>query len=218
MDLKAIVRKRYTTKKYNPSKKIPADLFEQLIDALQYTPTSINSQPYHFIIAETPNGKSRIAKSMEGDMYSYNHSKVIDASHVVVICAKTDMDKAYIQNILDQEEQDGRIASPEKKQKTVDLYSRYIHMHKEIFHDLQTWMDKQAYIALGTLLLGAATLGIDATPIEGFDHKILDNEFNLHDQGYKSLVTIALGYRADDDYNAELPKSRLPKEQIFSFF
>ena len=38
-------------------------------------------------------------------------------------------------------------------------------------------------LALGTLLLGAATLGIDATPIEGFDPQALDQELALNEKG-----------------------------------
>ncbi len=52
-------------------------------------------------------------------------------------------------------------------------------------------------------------LGIDALPIEGFDSKIIDKEFDLKKQGYKSLVMVAIGYHLDNDFNLALPKSRL---------
>jgi nitroreductase/dihydropteridine reductase len=77
-------------------------------------------------------------------------------------------------------------------------------------------MEKQVYLALGTLLLGATTLGIDATPIEGFDLNILDQTLGLPQNGLKSVVLAALGYRSGEDFNANLPKSRLPREVTVS--
>ena len=77
-------------------------------------------------------------------------------------------------------------------------------------------MEKQVYLALGTLLLGAAALEIDATPIEGFDARVLNEALGLREQGMTSIVLVALGYRSADDFNAKLPKSRLPVETVIS--
>jgi nitroreductase/dihydropteridine reductase len=77
-------------------------------------------------------------------------------------------------------------------------------------------MEQQAYLALGTLLLGAASLGLDATPMEGIDRDALDRELGLADRGLRSLVMVSLGYRSDSDFNAALPKSRLPAERVFT--
>ncbi len=66
-------------------------------------------------------------------------------------------------------------------------------------------------------LLGAAALGIDATPMEGFDANSLDQELGLREQGYMALVVVGLGYRGESDFNAALPKSRLTREQVFTF-
>ena len=73
-----------------------------------------------------------------------------------------------------------------------------------------------AYLALGTLLLGAAAKGIDATPMEGIDRQALDEELGLAAQGLSSVVAVALGYRSDSDFNAALPKSRLPAERVLT--
>jgi nitroreductase/dihydropteridine reductase len=77
-------------------------------------------------------------------------------------------------------------------------------------------MQKQVYLALGTLLLGAGALGVDATPMEGFDARLLDEELGLRDKGFTSVVLVSLGYRNEGDFNARLPKSRLPAEAVFT--
>lgn len=69
---------------------------------------------------------------------------------------------------------------------------------------------------MGALLLGAATLGIDAVPMEGADLKALDEEFDLRSKGYTAVTVVSLGYRNKDDFNAELPKSRFNEETIIT--
>ena len=50
-----------------------------------------NIQPWHFIIADTKEGKARVAKGAQG-FYQFNEKKIMDASHVIVFCARTDAD------------------------------------------------------------------------------------------------------------------------------
>ena len=69
---------------------------------------------------------------------------------------------------------------------------------------------------MGTLLLGASALGVDAVPMEGMDFNTLDTEFGLSAKGLAPVAVVSLGYRKEDDFNAALPKSRLPEEQIIT--
>lgn len=45
---------------------------------------------------------------------------------------------------------------------------------------------------------------------------LLDEEFGLHEKGFRALVVVSLGYRAEDDFNAALPKSRLPETEVIT--
>lgn len=216
MDIGRIALSRHTCKAYDPVRKIPADQVEQLKTLLHNSPSSINSQPWHFIMASSEEGKARIAKATQHPVYSANGPKILNASHVVVFCARTTMDEAHITTITDREDRDGRFPDPDAK--TVQFKSRsfYVNLHRYDLKDTQCWMEKQAYLALGTLLLGAASLDIDATPIEGFDPRLLNEELGLRDKGLTSVVIAALGYRSGEDFNAKLPKSRLPVTAVIS--
>ena len=77
------------------------------------------------------------------------------------------------------------------------------------------WETKQAYIAMTALLYGAASLGIDSTPIEGFDENKMDKLLNLDNYGVHSVLVVTLGYDAEDDHNRTRPKSRLEQSKIF---
>jgi nitroreductase / dihydropteridine reductase len=214
VDITRIAAERYTTKAFDPQKRIEPMLMEKLQTLLHLTPSSINSQPWHFIIAASNEGKAQIARAAHGP-YGANEAKILDASHVVVLCANDGWSDAHMQEVVECEDEDGRFASAEAKEKTFAGRNFYVNLHKEL-GDTQSWMEKQVYIALGSLLFGAAALGIDATPIEGFDRTVLDKELGLKKRGLTSVVIAALGYRSADDFNANLPKSRLPVDQIIT--
>lgn len=216
MDIAQIALTRHTCKAYDPNRKIPADQVEQLKTLLRHSPSSVNSQPWHFIIVSSNAAKARVAKAMAHPVYSANGPKILNASHVVVCCARTALDETQITAITDQEELDGRFPNPDGKAAQFKSRSFYVNLHRFDFRDTQHWMEKQVYLALGTLLLGAATLGIDATPIEGFDSRLLNEELGLRDKGLTSVVIAALGYRSGEDFNAKLPKSRLPAATVIS--
>ena len=216
MDIARIALSRHTCKAYDPARKIPAEQIEQIKTLLRFAPSSVNSQPWHFIVASSEEGKARIAKAAQQGAYAANGPKILNASHVVVFCARTAMDDAHIAMLLAQEEADGRFPTPEGKEMQNRGRNYYANLHRLEAKDTQHWMEKQVYLALGTLLLGAAALEIDATPIEGFDARILNEELGLREKGTTSVVLAALGYRSPDDFNAKLPKSRLPAERVVS--
>lgn len=214
MNIADIAARRYTTKVFDAGRRIPAPQMEQLESLLRLAPSSINSQPWHFFIAGSEEGRARVAKAASGP-YGANGQKIRDASHVVVLCARTDFGDKHLEHILAQEERDGRFANAEAKEATGRGRGFYVNLHRER-QDTQHWMEKQVYIALGTLLFGAAALEIDACPMEGFDPVILDEELGLHEKGLTSVVLTALGYRAGDDFNASLPKSRFPEDELIT--
>lgn len=215
MTITQAVMQRYSTKSFDPAKKISADVMEEIKTLLRYSPSSVNIQPWHFIIAQSEEGKQRIAESTQPG-YEFNTAKITQASHVVLLCAKTDIDDAHINAVLEQEDKDGRFATPEHKAMNNGGRNFFVNFHKEKLSDLPHWLEKQTFLNLGALLLGAGALGVDAVPMEGMDFDTLNNEFSLSDKGLAPVAVVSLGYRSADDFNAALPKSRLPEEQIIT--
>jgi nitroreductase/dihydropteridine reductase len=215
MNILNIAQQRYTTKAFDANKRISDTDMAQIEELLRLSPSSINSQPWHFVIAGTEEGKALVAKGTTG-AYISNQTKVLNASHVIVLCSRATVDAEHLQRVVDQEALDGRVADDTAKANQFKGRSFYLNLHRFQNRDLQHWADKQVYLALGTLLLGVASMGIDACPIEGFDNALLDEALGLRDKGFSSTVVVALGYRSDSDVNAGLPKSRLPLSQIIT--
>ena len=205
MDILRHATTRHTAKAFDPARKIPEDQVARIETLLRCSPSSTNSQPWHFVLAATDEGKARIARAATST-YAYNEPKIRNASHVVVLCTRAAIDETYLQTLLDQEAREAQHRAR----------SYYVDRHRFELRDAQHWMEKQVYLALGTLLLGAATLGIDACPMEGFDQNVLDEELGLRARGFTSSVIVSLGYSSAEDFNAKLPKSRLPLETVLT--
>ncbi len=206
---------RYSTKEFDANKKISAADFQSLKDILRLSPSSTNIQPWHFVIADDDAGKARIAKGTQG-MFDFNTAKVKDASHVIIFCSRIYADDEFLHEVLDKENTDGRFAEPKFKEQMHQVRKMFLDIRRYEQKDEPHWLVEQVYLNMGALLLGAATLGIDTVPMEGADLKALDEEFELRSKGYTAVAVISLGYRSEDDFNADLPKSRLSEASIIT--
>jgi nitroreductase/dihydropteridine reductase len=215
MNIAEYAKRRHTAKAFDRSRSIPNETIEVLQTVLRHSPSSVNSQPWHFIFANSDESKERIAKATQSG-FAYNEDKIRNASHVVVFCARTDMDADHLDAVLNQEQSDGRFATSQGREGQSNSRNHYVNLHRFDQKDLQHWMEKQVYLALGTLLISAETQGVNACPMEGFDPRVLDAELGLNAQSLTSVVIVALGYSGSEDFNAKLPKSRLPSVSVFS--
>ena len=217
MNLKETLNWRYTTKAYDASKSIAEKDMKEIKNLLRMSPSSINLQPWHFIIAETKEGKERMAKGTQG-FFHFNESKITNASAVVLFCAKTDIDETYLKHLLASEDKNGRLPNEDVKNGLYGAMTAFTNIHKYDLKDVKHWVEKQVYLNIGSFLLGVGSLRIDATPMEGIDVKALDEEFGLREKGFTALVAVSIGYRSDSDFNStdKTPKSRLEAREIFT--
>lgn len=215
MNIADIATTRRTCKAFDPTRKIDPAAVEQIKTLLRFAPSSVNSQPWHYLIVSTEDVKEKIAATLTG-RFEYNAPRVRNASHVVVFCVRRDLDEAHLQALIEQETRDGRFPTPEAKEMQRNSRAFYTTLHSEQLKDLPHWTEKQVYIALGSLLFGAAALGIDVCPMEGIAAAAIDEALGLEARGLRCVVLTALGYGSAQDFNAALPKSRLPAASVIS--
>lgn len=213
INIAELATSRYSTKAFDPEKQIPDELITQIYSLLRYGASSVNLQPWHFLVAQSAQAKARIAQSTVPG-FAYNESKILNASHVVVFCARKDIDESHLQAILQQETADGRFANDEARSRQDSSRRSYVDLNRNAPGGIDAWIDKQIYLSLGSLLWGARALNIDACPMEGVDFKKLDAALELGTQNLRSVVVACLGYRSTADFNSTLPKSRLPQANV----
>lgn len=150
---------RYATKQFDTSRKIPADQWARLEEALLLSPSSAGLQPWAFVVVENP----AVREELKGA--SYGQAQITDASRMVVFAAKTDYTQAdidaYFERIVAVRNVPPEALAPFRGMVEGSVLSRQPA-------DKAVWLARQPYIALGVLLTTAALMGIDACPMEGF--------------------------------------------------
>jgi nitroreductase len=197
---------RYATKQFDPERKIPAEDWAALEEALLLTPSSYGLQPWNFIVVRDAAVREKLAVA------SWGQRQVTDASHLVVFAVKNDLNEAEIEKYVE------RIAAVRGVSRSSldgfrDMMIGAIVKGMDA-SQRKAWASRQAYIALGNFLNSAALLGIDACPMEGIEPEKYDEILALKDQGLSAVVVAAAGYRAAQDLYASLKKVRFPKEQV----
>lgn len=200
---------RYATKKFDPNKKISDDVWHALEQSLVLAPSSFGLQPWKFFVVRNPELRQQLIEP------SWGQTKVAEASHLVVLAIKTNINASDVAPYID------RVA--EVRQTPKDQLEGLENMIKGYLKDppfpLQPdkWSAKQVYIALGFFLYSAAMLGIDACPMEGFMPSKFDEILGLPEQGYSAVVICVAGYRAEDDQAADMAKVRYKTEQVVQY-
>lgn len=213
MNIIDVAKSRKTCKAYDTSRRLTSAQIEDIKTLLRYAPSSVNAQPWHYFLIESDAGKEKV---LPGFM-EFNRSKVVDSSITIIFAVKNTLGNTYAELITEQEDKDQRFSDDAGKEAVAAGREKFIMLNSNSQEQLNKWTEKQAYIALGTLLLGTAAMGLDATPIEGLWLEELDKILDLPNKDLHSIVAVTIGYSNEaEDYNAKLPKSRLPSEKIFT--
>ena len=200
---------RYATKVFNPDAKIPAETWATIEQALVLTPSSFGLQPWKFLVVQDQELREQLVP------HSWNQRQVADCSHLVVMTVKTNMTEADIDAFIH------RIA--EVRGGTPDALAGYRNMMVgDVVNGARSkivtwWAKMQAYIALGNAMTCAALLGVDSCPMEGFVAEKYDELLGLAKDGLTTAVLLPLGYRAESDRYASLPKVRFKTEDVVEY-
>lgn len=191
---------RYATKVFDATKKIPADVWGALEKSLVLTPTSFGLQPYQFLVVQDAAKRAALLP------HSWGQKQVVDCSHFIVFTARTEVTEADVTGWI------SRISTVR------GIPAESLNFYRDMMlgdivngprgKTAHEWAARQCYIALGNLMTAAAVLGVDACPMEGMVPAEYDKLLKLEGTGYKTVVALALGYRAAGDKYASLAKVR----------
>ncbi|MBX7104490.1 MAG: NAD(P)H-dependent oxidoreductase [Gemmataceae bacterium] len=197
------LRWRYAVKKFDSSKKIPAETWAALEHAIVLSPSSYGLQLWKFVVITDPALREKLKA------VSWGQTQITDASHLVVFCGRTGVTEADLDRHI------GRMAQVRgvSADSLADYKKMMMGTTRAGFPAVE-WTARQAYIALGVFLTSAALLGVDACPMEGFENEKYDVILGLKEQGYASAVVATAGYRATDDKYAEAAKVRFDVNDV----
>jgi nitroreductase/dihydropteridine reductase len=199
---------RYATKKMNPAKAVPQEKVERIVEAARLAPTSSGLQPFEIIAVTSKEVREKIKP------IAWGQNQITDGSHLLVFAAWDNYTAERINAMFDM--------TNAQRGGTNEGWENYRQMLLKNYpvRDAQINFEhaaRQAYIGLGAALIAAAFEEVDATPMEGFDPKALDEILNLQARGLRSVAIVPLGYRAEGgDWLVNLKKVRRPREAFLS--
>lgn len=207
---------RHATKQFDDSRTISEQDFNTILETGRMSPSSFGFEPWKFVVIQNPELREKMLAFSWGAQ-----GQLPTASHFMIILARkhSDMhfDSDYIHHMMHDVKQ-----LPDD---VIEIYRRfYKKFQQEDFKLLDTerslddWSAKQTYIALANMMTGAAYLGIDSCPIEGFDidmtTEFIQQELGIDTDQFAPAVMVAFGYRKEEPR----PKSRQALDDVTSWY
>ncbi len=206
MELQTAINWRYATKRMTGEKVAEKDL-SQILEAVRLAPSSIGLQPFKVLVVGNHELKREIEPIADGQ------PQVVECSHLLIFAAETGATKDGLEQHIQRLARERSLPIEKLDGLKKVLMRDQLNMDAEEYYH---WSSKQAYIAMSYGQLMAATLGIDAAAMEGFDCGRLDELLALSGRGLRSCVLMAIGYRDEvNDYMLRLKKVRKSESELF---
>ncbi len=198
---------RYATKKFDAKQKIAEKDLQILLNSMRLTASSYGLQPYHIMVITDP----EIRKKLQP--VSWGQTQIVDASHLIVLANKTEVDADWIDTYLTNVSETRNIPLEALNGYADFMKSKILVLSPE---EQAEWASKQNYLVLGNLLSAAAELKIDTCPMEGFEAEAYNEILGLSEKGLNATVVTAIGYRSSEDETQHYAKVRQPESELFT--
>lgn len=209
--LKETFANRYTCKRYDPEGHVSDEDFATILDVAHRSPSSFGMEPWRFLVIEND--------ALMADIFECAWGAKKNADRTVIILARKGVspESAYVEHIETQV----KGMAPDELPGFREMFGNFQQNNRKLTDEraLYDWASKQTYIVLGNMLTAAAMLGVDSTPIEGFDIDALDAllaERGLMDPAeFSASLMIQFGKAADSHF--EPHQTRRPAEEVIEF-
>ncbi|MDA7817523.1 NAD(P)H-dependent oxidoreductase [Sulfurimonas sp.] len=196
---------RHACKVFDDTKKINDEDINFILECGRKSPSSFGMEAWKFVVITNEELKAKIRP------VCWDQVQVTSCSHLVIVLARIESVKP------ESGEVEKRFARREMPQDKLDFYMDIYakHLEKTLSSDenIYHWTSKQSYIALANMMTGAASIGIDSCPIEGFDKDAVEKILELDTTKYQLSCVLPFGYRL----NEQSTQQRLPFDEVVEF-
>lgn len=154
MSVAEAATKRRSIRAYR-EEAIPQEDLDAIFDVTRLAPSAWNLQPWRFVVVDDSERKTRLAEA------AFGQRQVSGAPAVIAVY--TDMRDALdgVDQVMHPD-----LSAGERDRQRRSIERAFADKSEE---ERNAWGARQGYIALGYLLLAAAELGYDTSPMLGFD-------------------------------------------------
>lgn len=200
-DFNEIVNGRRSIKQYDPTVKISREEMSEILAQASKAPSSINMQPWRFLVIDTAEGKEKLAP-----LASFNIDKVMSASAVIAVFGdRQNFD--YAEEIYGKAVEHGYMPEEVKEFQLNYFKPLYEGISAEQLKDII--MLDSGLVAM-QLMLVARAYGYDTNPIGGYDKERIAEAFGMEKERYIPVMLITIGKALNEGFNSY----RLPVDTI----
>ncbi len=184
---------RRAIRKYIPDVEITKKEMSLMLEEATRAPSSMNMQPWRFIIVDSKQGKEKLRPVLRG-----NQLQLETSSAMIVIFTdihKFDLaEKIYTKAVKQQ-----LIPEDVKEKQLRNIANMISNLSNES-------IEKSGLIDCGLVAMQlmhiAKEHGYDTCPIGGFNHEKIANALGLDEKRYKPVLIVSIGKAAEDGYSS----------------
>ena len=196
---------RHACKEFDDTKKISDEDMKYILEIGRKSPSSFGMEAWKFLVITNEELKAKLRPAC------WDQIQVTSCSHLVIVLAG--IDSVKVESGLPKK----RFTRREIPQETLNFYLGLYasHLEKTLSNNdnIYAWTSKQSYIAAGNMMSGAAFIGIDSCPIEGYDKEQIENILELDTSMYQLSLVLPFGYRI----NEQSSQLRLDFDEVVEF-
>ncbi|MFC5775721.1 nitroreductase family protein [Ectobacillus antri] len=200
-DFNTIVKGRRSIRKYDTNVKISKEEMTQIIETATLAPSSVNMQPWRFVVIESPEAKATLAP-----LARFNQSQVETSSAMIALFGDLN-NFDYAEEIYGRAVELGYMPAEVKERQLEAIGGLYANVTPEQMKDIV--LIDGGLVAM-QFMLAARAHGYDTCPIGGFEKDQIAEAFGMDKDRYVPVMLISIGKAEDTGYQSV----RLPVDRI----
>lgn len=203
-DFQDIVLNRRSIRNYDPSYEIEHSELLQMIDEAAKAPSSVNLQPWRFVIVESEEAKAKLKP-----LIRFNTLQNETSSAMILIFGDLKCQE-YAQEIYQEAVNRGLMPQEVMEKQLAAIVPMYDSLNKA---QMERVVQIDASLVAMQLMLVARSHGYDTNPIGGFDADQLAAAFDLDEERFHPVMILSIGKAMETGYESV----RLSAEKITVF-
>lgn len=196
---------RHACKVFDKNKKISDEDIRYILECARKSPSSFGMEAWKFLVITNDKLREKLQP------FCWNQPQITTCSHLVVVLAGIESVKP--ESGMPKK----RFLRREMSQETLDFYLNLYENHLKNTlssnDNIYAWTAKQTYIAAANMMSGAAFIGIDSCPIEGFEKEKIEEILELDRTKFQVAMLLPFGYRI----NEQSVQLRLDFDEVVEF-
>ncbi|RFU61263.1 nitroreductase family protein [Peribacillus glennii] len=200
-DFNEIVKGRRSVKNYDPAVKISKQEMEEILALATTAPSSVNMQPWRFLVIESPEAKAKLAP-----LARFNQNQVKTSAAVVAVFGDINNFERF-EEIYGKAVVEGHMPLEVKE----GIYSSFAGYFENISRaEMEDVVLVDGGLVSMQFMLAARAFGYDTNPIGGYEKDKIAEAFGLDKERYVPVMLISIGKAADKGHKSV----RLPIDRV----